>query len=85
MKASLLHRRGRGRIRLRSFVRPCVRHRSQEAAIVESATNVLTEFMSMPNEGIPRRSMLQAQGLVIVPGMVKVGLVAAYGTARVSP
>ena len=27
---------------------------SQEAAVVESATNVLTEFMSMPNEGIPR-------------------------------
>ena len=24
---------------------------SQEAAVVESATNVLTEFLSMPNEG----------------------------------
>ena len=49
---------------------------SQEAAIVESATNVLTEFMSMPNEGIPRAMLANAQGLVIVPAMVKVGLVA---------
>jgi lipid-binding SYLF domain-containing protein len=49
---------------------------SQEAAVVESATNVLTEFMSMPNEGIPRSMLANAQGLVIVPAMVKVGLVA---------
>ena len=49
---------------------------SQEAAVVESATNALTEFMSMPNEGIPRSMLANAQGLVIVPAMVKVGLVA---------
>jgi len=49
---------------------------SQEAAIVESATNVLTEFLSMPNEGLPRAMLAHAQGLVIVPSMVKVGLVA---------
>lgn len=49
---------------------------SQEAAVVESATNVLTEFLSMPNEGLPRAMLAHAQGLVIVPSMVKVGLVA---------
>jgi len=49
---------------------------TQEAALVESATSVLTEFISMPNEGIPRALLSRAQGLVIVPNMVKVGLVA---------
>ena len=49
---------------------------SQEAAVVESATNALNEFMAMPNEGIPRSMLANAQGLVIVPAMVKVGLVA---------
>lgn len=49
---------------------------TQEAALVESATSVLTEFISMPNEAIPRALLGRAQGLVIVPNMVKVGLVA---------
>ncbi len=49
---------------------------SQEAAVVESATAVLTEFLSIPNESIPRVLLGRAQGLVIVPNVVKVGLVA---------
>jgi lipid-binding SYLF domain-containing protein len=43
--------------------------------MVDSATNVLNEFMAIPAEGIPRSMLARAQGLVIVPRMVKVGLV----------
>ncbi len=67
---------GRGHRHRHSVRRQWRRRQSQEAAIVESATNVLNEFMSMPNEGIPRSMLANAQGLVIVPAMVKVGLVA---------
>ncbi|MHB8972103.1 MAG: lipid-binding SYLF domain-containing protein [Pirellulaceae bacterium] len=48
---------------------------AQEAALVDSATNVLNEFMAIPAEGIPRTMLAKAQGLVIVPSMVKVGFV----------
>ena len=76
MKARLLFVCGRGH-RHHHFCSPAVASaQSQEAAVVESATNALTEFMSMPNEGIPRSMLANAQGLVIVPAMVKVGLVA---------
>ncbi|MHB0957919.1 MAG: lipid-binding SYLF domain-containing protein [Pirellulaceae bacterium] len=51
------------------------RGQTPEAATVDTATNVLIEFMAINAEGIPRALLGKAQGLVIVPGMVKVGLV----------
>lgn len=42
---------------------------------IEQATQVLNEFMAMPNGGIPRSMLQKAQGIVIVPNMIKVGFV----------
>jgi lipid-binding SYLF domain-containing protein len=48
---------------------------AEEAATVDSATNVLNEFMNLPTTGIPQSMLAKAEGLVIVPSMVKVGFV----------
>lgn len=48
---------------------------AEEAATVDSATNVLNEFMNLPTAGIPQAMLAKAEGLVIVPSMVKVGFV----------
>jgi SH3 domain-containing YSC84-like protein 1 len=48
---------------------------AQEAATIDTANNVLTEFINMPLDGIPRAMLTRAQGVVIVPNMVKAGLV----------
>lgn len=48
----------------------------QEAAIVDSATNVMNEFMEIPAQGIPRSLLSKAEALVIVPGMLKAGFIA---------
>jgi lipid-binding SYLF domain-containing protein len=48
----------------------------QEAAIVDSATNVMNEFMEIPAQGIPRSLISKAEALVIVPGMLKAGFIA---------
>lgn len=48
---------------------------TQEAATIDTANNVLTEFVNMPSEGIPRAMLTRAQGIVIVPNMVKAGFV----------
>ncbi len=55
---------------------------SQEAATVDTATNVIQEFLALPTEGIPKSLMSRAQGLVIVPSMVKLGLVAGVRHGR---
>ncbi len=47
-----------------------------QAQVIDSATNVLNEFMTLPSQGIPRSMLEKAQGLVIIPGMIKVGFVA---------
>ena len=49
---------------------------SREAAVVDSSTNVLNEFMRIPNQGLPRSMVSRAQGIVIIPSMVKVGFIA---------
>ena len=49
---------------------------TQEAATLDAATSVLSEFMRIPNEGIPRSMLTKAQGIVVVPAMLKVGFVA---------
>lgn len=48
---------------------------SMEAAIVDSATQTLREIMTQPGKGIPTKLLADAQGLVIVPGMVKGGFI----------
>ena len=48
---------------------------TQEVAIVEAATGVLNEIMSVPNQGIPSALLRDAQGIAIVPGMLKGGFV----------
>lgn len=48
---------------------------AQEATTIDTANNVLTEFINMPSEGIPRAMLTRAQGIVIVPNMVKAGFV----------
>jgi lipid-binding SYLF domain-containing protein len=48
---------------------------AQEVATIDTSNNVLTEFINMPSEGIPRAMLTRAQGVVIVPNMVKAGLV----------
>ncbi len=55
---------------------------TQEATTVDTATTVIQEFMAMPAEGIPRSLMARAQGLVIVPSMVKLGFVAGVRHGR---
>ncbi len=49
---------------------------TREATIVDSASQVLNEFMSIPNRNIPQALVVRAQGVVIVPSAVKVGLIA---------
>ena len=44
---------------------------AQEVATIDTSNNVLTEFINMPSEGIPRAMLTRAQGIVIVPNMVK--------------
>lgn len=55
---------------------------SPEATTIDTATNVLQEFLALPVEGIPKSLMARAQGLVIVPSMVKLGLVAGVRHGR---
>jgi len=47
----------------------------REAATVEAATNVLREIMDIPARSIPLAMLNNAQGLVIIPGMLKGGFV----------
>jgi len=48
----------------------------REAESVAAANNALKEFMAMPNQNLPQAMLAKAQGIVIVPDMLKVGLVA---------
>ncbi len=50
--------------------------RSPQALLVDSATNVLTESLALPDQGIPRTMLDKAQGLVVVPGVLKIGFLA---------
>ncbi len=44
---------------------------SPEAATVDAAGHVLAEIMAIPIKSIPRSLMAEAQGLAIVPGLIK--------------
>ena len=47
---------------------------SEEAGRVESATEVLSKIMEIPESAIPPALLADAQGIAIVPGVIKVGL-----------
>jgi lipid-binding SYLF domain-containing protein len=58
------------------FAMSPVRGQGREASLVDASTAVLNEFMAIPAEGIPRSMISSAEGLVIIPGMFKLGFVA---------
>lgn len=47
----------------------------REAITVESATEVLTSLSAIPERGIPPHLLRDAQGVAIIPGVIKAGLV----------
>lgn len=55
---------------------------TREAAIVDSAAQVVNEIMQIPAQGIPRSLLADAQGLVIVPGILKGGFVIGVERGR---
>jgi lipid-binding SYLF domain-containing protein len=48
---------------------------SPEAATVEAAEQVLNDIMAIPFKAIPQSLLSDAQGIAIVPGMIKAGFV----------
>jgi lipid-binding SYLF domain-containing protein len=48
---------------------------SEETKRVESATEVLSKIMEIPDSAIPPALLADAQGIAIIPGVIKVGLV----------
>ncbi len=54
---------------------PRAEQQSHENAIVTAATEVLQEIMTVPVTSIPRALLADAQGIAIVPGMLKGGFV----------
>ncbi len=52
-----------------------LRRRQSEAEIVSNATSVLTEAISTPGKAIPKSLLTHAQGVVIIPQLIKGGLI----------
>ncbi len=52
------------------------------ARIVDAAAHILDEVMQVPAKAIPRSLLADAQGIVIVPGMIKGGLVVGVRHGR---
>jgi lipid-binding SYLF domain-containing protein len=48
---------------------------SAQGAVIDLSTGVLREVMNTPGKGIPTKLLADAQGLVIVPDMIKGGFV----------
>ena len=59
------------------FAVPCgaIRAQSVEEATVEAAGEVLREIMAIPAKCIPHSLLADAQGVAIIPGMIKGGFV----------
>lgn len=55
---------------------------SDEEEIVVEAGQVLKEIMAIPAKGIPRSLLAEAQGLVIVPGMLRGGFIIGFKHGR---
>lgn len=54
---------------------PSAQAQMREAATVEAASAVLREIMGMPARSIPLSLLNNAQGVVVIPGMIKGGFV----------
>src|SRR4051812_39607774 len=48
---------------------------TQETQVIEAATSVLNEVMAIPAQAIPRALLHDAQGIAIIPSMLKGGFV----------
>ena len=55
---------------------------SEQAATVDAAAMVLGEIMAIPIKSIPRSLMAEAQGLAIVPGLIKGGFIVGVRHGR---
>ncbi len=55
---------------------------TREAAIIESATAVLGEVMTIPARGIPESLLADAYGVAIVPDVIKIGFVGGVQRGR---
>ncbi len=55
---------------------------SEETAKVETAADVLAKIMEIPEQAIPPALLANAQGIAIIPGVIKLGFVLGgqYGT-----
>ena len=60
------------------------RAQSQEESTVEDAARVLNEIMAIPAKQIPQALLADAQGLAIVPNIVKGGFVVVSATGKAS-
>jgi lipid-binding SYLF domain-containing protein len=58
-----------------SFWSNSVQAGAREVAKVESATEVLTEIMAIPEKGIPPSLVNNAYGIAVIPAVIKAGLV----------
>jgi lipid-binding SYLF domain-containing protein len=65
---------------------PSAMAEGKEGEKVESAATVLDEIMGIPEKGIPPSLLRDAEGIAIVPGLIKVGFVVGgrYGTGVLS-
>jgi lipid-binding SYLF domain-containing protein len=54
----------------------------REASVVESANSVLDDVMAVPETGIPQSLFAGAEGVAIVPSVVKVGFIAGVRHGR---
>ena len=59
-----------------------VEFQTREAAIADSACQVLNEIMAVPARGIPRSLLADAQGIAIVPDLLKGGFVVGVRHGR---
>ena len=55
---------------------------SREAAIVQSSAAVLSEIMSIPGRSIPESLLSKAEGVAIIPGMIKGGFIVGVRHGR---
>jgi SH3 domain-containing YSC84-like protein 1 len=55
---------------------------SREVVVVDSAANVLGEIMSIPGQSIPRSLLAKAEGIAIIPGLLKGGFIVGVRYGR---
>ncbi len=55
---------------------------SREDIVVHQATSVLNEIMAIPAKGIPQSMLSKAEGVVIIPNMIKGGFVVGVRHGR---